>query len=254
MTEANRHPDPHELAALYVCGALTSDEAAAVERAAATDPQLALALREAAPLAADLLTLVPALKPAPHTRDALLARVTAQPINGVARRSAEPTATGADRAEVSPAPDRAERPDAFGASAPGAASPSADSAPAPKTPQVWKQWDSTSAGGALFTLRSDATPWEPTGIEGIEIRRLFVDRQRNQTTMLIRMAAGRSYPRHVHGGAEECLVLEGDLRVGDNVLHAGDYQRAPEGSLHGVQATDGGCVLLIVSSLTDELV
>jgi anti-sigma factor ChrR (cupin superfamily) len=68
------------------------------------------------------------------------------------------------------------------------------------------------------------------------------------------MDAGSSYPRHVHNGAEECLVLEGDIRMGDAVLHAGDYQYAPPDTLHGVQSTEKGCLLLITSSLSDELV
>ena len=74
-------------------------------------------------------------------------------------------------------------------------------------------------------------------------------------TMLIRMAPGTAYPAHRHGGAEECYVLEGDLHVGDDiVMHAGDYQRAEAGSTHPVQSTRGGCLLLLTSSLRDELV
>jgi hypothetical protein len=49
-------------------------------------------------------------------------------------------------------------------------------------------------------------------------------------------------------------VLEGDLHVGDMVLHAGDYQCAITDSLHDVQHTEGGCVLFIVSSLRDEII
>ncbi len=238
MSEVHRHPDPNELAALYVSGALTSDEAAEVERSAQADPRLAQALREAAPLAEALLSLVQPVHPPAHLRDALLGRIAGQPINGAAPPNA---AAGPQSASTAPSW--------------GAADPRPQSShESGQNPQVWKQWASTGAGPALYTLRSGATPWEPTGIDGIEIRRLFVDRDRNQTTMMIRMAAGRSYPRHVHGGAEECLVLQGDLHVGDTVLHAGDYQRAAEGSLHGVQSTEQGCLLLIVSSLTDELV
>ena len=58
---------------------------------------------------------------------------------------------------------------------------------------------------------------------------------------------------HHHGGAEECYVLEGDLRTGDVWMHAGDYQHAAAGSVHPVQSTVQGCLLLIHSSLQDEL-
>lgn len=121
------------------------------------------------------------------------------------------------------------------------------------TEQVWRKWKGDAAQ-QLCTLRSDEGGWEATGVEGVSIRRLFVDSDRNQFTGMVRMTAGSTYPRHVHNGAEECLVLEGDLHVGDLVLHAGDYQRAPAGSLHGVQSTEGGCLLLITSSLSDDFV
>ncbi|MCG3126651.1 MAG: hypothetical protein CHACPFDD_01502 [Phycisphaerae bacterium] len=121
-------------------------------------------------------------------------------------------------------------------------------------PQVWRDWPSDTADGGMLIRRAAEAAWEPVGIEGIAIRRLFVDRQRDQMTMLVRMAPGTAYPRHVHHGPEECLVLEGDLRVGDTVLRAGDYQRAAPDSQHGVQSTEGGCLLMIVSSLSDELI
>ena len=70
---------------------------------------------------------------------------------------------------------------------------------------------------------------------------------------MFRMAPGTSYPSHVHDGAEECYVLEGDLHVGDVVLGPGDFQRATPGSHHVEQRTDGGCLLLVNSSLSDEM-
>ena len=120
-------------------------------------------------------------------------------------------------------------------------------------PQIWREWDDDSRAKGLFTKRADEGTWDETGVEGVRVRRLFVDRSRNEMTMLVRMEAGAAYPRHVHDGPEQCLVLEGDLHVGDIVLHPGDYQRAAPGSLHGIQSTVGGCLLLITSSLSDEI-
>ena len=122
--------------------------------------------------------------------------------------------------------------------------------------QVWREWkDDEIDGGILFTLPGSEGSWEPTGIDGIEVRRLFVDRVHNRMTAMFRMAAGTAYAPHVHDGPEECYVLEGDLHVGEDiVMHAGDYQRAPAGSKHGVQRTEHGCVLLISGSLHDELI
>jgi anti-sigma factor ChrR (cupin superfamily) len=122
--------------------------------------------------------------------------------------------------------------------------------------QIWKGWASErreTLASFTFVSGSDET-WEPTAVDGIEARRLFVDAVEDRATFLVRMAPGTAYPGHVHAGPEECFVLAGDLSVGDRRMRAGDYQRAESGSTHGVQSTEGGCVLLLVSSLRDEIV
>jgi len=117
---------------------------------------------------------------------------------------------------------------------------------------VWNAWSSSSQNSALYTLRAGEGEWQETGVEGIQVRQLFVDHAGNRMTAMFRMAPGTSYVPHVHDGPEECYVLQGDLHVGDElVMHAGDYQRASAGSVHGRQWTKGGCVLLITSSMTD---
>ncbi len=130
--------------------------------------------------------------------------------------------------------------------------------PSPTTPsspiQVWRRWNpSDTPSSDSYLQRSDEGKWEETGMEGISVRKLFVDSERQQVTMLVRMAPGTSYPPHRHGAAEECYVLEGDLRVGDVVMEAGDYQRVEESSVHGVQSSKDGCLLFILSSLHDEI-
>lgn len=130
--------------------------------------------------------------------------------------------------------------------------------------QCWKSWaaDAPAAVGGIFVRASrglaagelGGTAWEPTGTPGIEAQRLYVDGVRRTATMLIRMAPGASYPAHRHGGPEECYVLQGELAFDDVHMRAGSYLRAEAGSVHRVQSTAEGCVLLIVSSLDDELI
>lgn len=105
---------------------------------------------------------------------------------------------------------------------------------------------------AMLIQRAAEAAWEKSDVSGVSLRMLFTDPEHDHFTALVRMAPGASYPRHIHHGPEECLVLEGDLHVGDAVLGPGDYQRAPVGSRHDVQTTQQGCLLLIISSLTDE--
>lgn len=118
----------------------------------------------------------------------------------------------------------------------------------------WQVW-SNSKRPADFTLtRAGEAAWEPTGFDGVETRRLLVDNDNDRITMLIRMSAGSSYPAHRHAGPEECYVIEGDLRTGAVNMNAGDYKFSESGSLDETQSTEGGCLLLIVSSLHDELI
>ncbi|HVR73044.1 MAG TPA: cupin domain-containing protein [Planctomycetota bacterium] len=102
--------------------------------------------------------------------------------------------------------------------------------------------------------RAGEGDWEPTAAPGVSVKPLHVDSARRYVTMLVRMEPGSAYPDHLHAGAEECYVLQGDLRVGDETLRAGDYQHAPAGSEHEIQSTREGCLLLIVSSQDDKLV
>lgn len=122
--------------------------------------------------------------------------------------------------------------------------------------QIWKNWKGPlgAAAESSVLIRSSEGDWENTGIEGVAVRRLFVDAARKQVTMLIRMAPGARYPSHRHGGAEECYVLQGDLKVGNEVeMYAGDYQRVETGGVHAIQSTREGCLLYITSSVEDEI-
>lgn len=124
------------------------------------------------------------------------------------------------------------------------------------TTQIWKNWAQEEHGKTpdFVFLAGDEGGFEATDVPGIEAKRLFVDRENDRVTMLVRMQPGSAYPRHVHADFEECFVLAGDLSVGTHRMKAGDYQRAETGSLHAVQSTEKGCMLLLVSSLHDELI
>ncbi|MDZ7361030.1 MAG: cupin domain-containing protein [candidate division KSB1 bacterium] len=128
-----------------------------------------------------------------------------------------------------------------------------------RSPQIWKSWPDESENlsslpSGLLTVHAHEGVWEDIGVNGILVKRLFVDRANDRATMLVRMPAGASYPRHRHAGAEQCYVLEGDLRFGGRVFRAGDFQCAEADSIHDIQYTEAGCLLLIVSSLHDEIV
>ncbi|MCC7012473.1 MAG: cupin domain-containing protein [Planctomycetes bacterium] len=138
----------------------------------------------------------------------------------------------------------------------------ADAASEARVDRTWRRWTASEPDGAsheglspgLYAVAAGAGLWERIGIDGIEVKRLAADERRRVVTMLIRMAPGTAYPRHRHAAVEECFVVSGELKVGQRQLSAGDYQLSAEGSVHDVQSTATGCLLLITSSQDDELV
>ncbi len=97
-------------------------------------------------------------------------------------------------------------------------------------------------------VRSAGLDWAALaedGIDGIEVKPLRVDPADGRTsTMLLRFAPGAQYPLHDHPAGEEVFVLEGDIRLGKDVLNAGDYLFTAPGNLHRA-SSDGGCVVLL---------
>jgi hypothetical protein len=92
----------------------------------------------------------------------------------------------------------------------------------------------------------------PSGLRGITYRLLNEDRRTGRLTALVRMAPGTTLRGHAHdehGEVEECLVLEGELTVGDAVMRAGDYQRALPGSEHIEQRSEAGALLYFSGTL-----
>lgn len=102
--------------------------------------------------------------------------------------------------------------------------------------------------GIFIRLQKDQD-WQDHRIPGIRIRYLHVDHEQRTQTVLMRCAPGAKFPRHTHRGAEDSLVLEGDLRIGDLVLGPGDYQHCKPGSRHLEQSTESGCLVLVRSSI-----
>lgn len=105
----------------------------------------------------------------------------------------------------------------------------------------------------MFVLREDAAPWRRTPFPGVTFKLLYVDPETRMTTSLLRLDAGAMYPPHRHTAVEQCLVLEGEVRLGRIALKGGDFEYALDGTCHGAITTERGCTLLIVASPDDEL-
>lgn len=65
---------------------------------------------------------------------------------------------------------------------------------------------------------------------------------------LIRMAPGAVLPAHDHPTDEECVVLEGEVWLGEEFCVAGEFHFAPRGRRHAAARTGRGCLLYIRSA------
>ena len=106
--------------------------------------------------------------------------------------------------------------------------------PAPASGWVYparKRWFTQSAGVDVLPLKGD----------------------RDVVSMLVRFAPGASVADHHHALDEDCLVLEGEMFLGDILLRAGDYQLAPAGGGHFGETSDTGVVFFFHGALDPVL-
>jgi len=95
---------------------------------------------------------------------------------------------------------------------------------------------------AAVTARGAAKPWDDFA-PGIRRRMLWSDGA--EAAYLVRADAGAEVPAHGHRVDEECLMIDGDLYLGDILLRGGDYQLAPVGSRHGAHLAGSALTLLV---------
>jgi anti-sigma factor ChrR (cupin superfamily) len=104
-----------------------------------------------------------------------------------------------------------------------------------------------------YTLTAADGEWSDSGLPGILMKVLAVDRARGLVTLLVRGEAGAIYPSHRHTAPEQCYVLRGSVVVDGRVLHAGDFHHADADSDHGELVTPDGAEVLIVGGIADYL-
>ncbi len=103
----------------------------------------------------------------------------------------------------------------------------------------------------MVAIRSEDLKWQPHRTPGVEVALLFLDRVQRMRSLLVKAAAGVTYPLHRHQGIEEIYMLEGELIINDRVYLAGDYIRSYPHSIHA-PSTNTGCMFLIRACIDDE--
>lgn len=106
---------------------------------------------------------------------------------------------------------------------------------------------------AISIVRKDQGDWMRTPFPGVSVKPLYVDPRSQLVTQLVRLAPGARYPSHRHAAPEQCYVVEGDVRIGEDVFGAGDFSLAATKSTHGVVSSVNGCLLVIIASPANEI-
>lgn len=123
--------------------------------------------------------------------------------------------------------------------------------PVTPSPELWDRieagLDSLPPPGTV-SVRVDDGEWVTLG-PGVEKKLLHRDTQQGIQSFLLRLKPGAVVPAHDHPKTEECVVLEGDLRMGADVLRAGEYHLAPAGIPHPALTTTGGALVFLRGSL-----
>lgn len=87
--------------------------------------------------------------------------------------------------------------------------------------------------------------WVKSPAAGVERRMLYREGDEvARVASIVRYAPGSAFPRHVHGGGEEILVLEGTFQDEHGDYPAGSYFRNPPGTSHEPAAADG-CTIFV---------
>ena len=94
----------------------------------------------------------------------------------------------------------------------------------------------------LDTIHSADGQWRPF-LPKVAIK--VLRREAGVQTYLLRLDPGGVLLPHEHPQDEECIVLEGEVRIGDIVASHGDYHLAPKGVRHDAIASDQGALLFL---------
>jgi quercetin dioxygenase-like cupin family protein len=99
----------------------------------------------------------------------------------------------------------------------------------------------TSTGQHL-THQPGADGWQTLGA-GITIKVLH--EAGGVMSYLVRLAAGAAMPAHRHPVDEECVVLEGEVQIGDLHVAAGGFHLGRQGVLHDRLCSQDGALIYL---------
>jgi len=94
-----------------------------------------------------------------------------------------------------------------------------------------------------LTIDADEGEWQPF-LPGVRIK--VLREQAGVLSYLLDLAPGASLPPHRHRLDEECVVVQGRIRVGTHhTVEGGGYHLAHAGALHAPVHTDTGALIFL---------
>lgn len=101
----------------------------------------------------------------------------------------------------------------------------------------------------LHTVRAEHGDWQQVG-PGVERKVLWDSGQAR--SWMVRLAPGAVVVAHAHPMDEECVVMQGSVRIGDLLLEAGDFHVGRQGSEHALTTSETGALVYLRGARADE--
>jgi quercetin dioxygenase-like cupin family protein len=104
--------------------------------------------------------------------------------------------------------------------------------------------DDLERGAATHTVRPDAGVWEKFSPR-IKMKVLRREADGSSMSYLLKLEPGAFLVPHKHHVDEECVVLEGEVTIGEEQVGPGTYHLAPRGLIHAAIRSEHGAILFI---------
>ncbi|XOV79736.1 MAG: cupin domain-containing protein [Aestuariibacter sp.] len=104
-------------------------------------------------------------------------------------------------------------------------------------------------GKTIFSKNSE---WQ-TLSKYISVKVLHQDVKNKIQIAIWKLQPGANIQSHQHMNDEECLVLEGTIRIGEHRLAAGDFHFMQKDSVHPPITTDDGALLYLKHDLCEGM-
>lgn len=93
-----------------------------------------------------------------------------------------------------------------------------------------------------LTVQAAEGPWQPLG-PGLQLKLLHASGGIH--SYLVRLAAGASLAPHRHPVDEECVVLEGEVQIGELRVGAGGFHLGRQGLPHDRLRSEAGALIFL---------